>query len=261
MRVLASLKGAARAIAVVHAIKTVFALFAIGELGLGLLRLAAAGDLIAQAAHAVKMAPRQAVLAQWAVCGYALLAPLLMQWLLAALIGDGRHPTLGGYLRALTLSVLRYSALLTVGACSFWSASGLTTTSWQPLEGTATTATLCAGVLAMGWLSTVHDVAQAALARSRGRGLWRAAREGLRATSWDVVAAHAGLSLLGLALFVLGDLSARALPWPAAGLIVTQALALGTTLTSATWLARALASTSQLEQASQYIQLTVAGRN
>jgi len=198
----------------------------------------------------MQLAPHQAVWAQWAVGGYALLGPLLMQWLLASLLGERRPLSIGLYLRALALSLVRYVALACAGAGAFRLASGLSRAAGPQLERLAGLAPLCAGLVLIAWLATAHDVAQAALAREPQPRLRPAVRRGLRATSGRPIAIHVSLWLAGLALFLLGEALARALPWPLLSLSLTQALSLGTTFAGAAWLAHALTFADQHERSS-----------
>lgn len=248
---LTALQRATGTIVIVHAVKTAFALLALGQLGLELAHSAERGDLIAQAARAMQLTPRQVLLSSAAVLGYALLGPLLLQWLLASL-GGGRRPSLGSYARALALSLARYVGLGVAAGGGLWLAGELTEVVAPQLEHAAGIAPFAGAIVLMGWLSTVHDVAQAELSRGPRPGLKRAIRSSARATTWRLIAIHAALSLAGLALFALGEALARALPGPLWSVIVTQACALGTSFAGAAWLARALALTSQPEQANPF---------
>jgi hypothetical protein len=243
----AALRAASGAVFIAHLFKTAFAFAVLGGFGIALANVARDGDLIAVASFAMQAAPAQGAAAQWAVCAYVLVGPLLAQFVLAALLGRGqpRRAALARYWRALGLSVLRFSALGSTVAVGFALAFALAERAPAELETAARLAPLglCASLLA--WLSTVHDVAAARLALAEAPRVRHALAHGVHGATPTVVATHLLFVLATTLCYAAGEAASRML-MPALGLGFSQALALVAAFISAGWMSVAIAQTRRL---------------
>jgi hypothetical protein len=239
---LQALRSASNAILAVHVIKTLFALLVLGRFGLSLAHTAEGGDLIRVLSHAIEDAWSQAAPAQWTICAYALLGPLLTQLVLAALL-TRQHAYLAAgsrYGRALLLSAARIAALGAAGMGGFAASVELASRVGPQLELAVRITALTLSAVLAAWLITVHDLASAQLARDERPSLRNALTSGVRASSPLATLVQVGFGTAALLAFVLGDAAGRRLGWPAAALAVTQIAALATTFIHAWWLKIAL---------------------
>lgn len=243
---LTALRAASGAVFVAHLFKTVFALALLGSFGLGLAAVASGGDLTDVARFALQEAPRQAAAAQWTLCAYVLVGPLLTQFVLAALLRRTRPQVAARwrYGQALGLSIVRLGGMLTAAACAFVLASALAQRVWPELETAVRLLSLGLGAGLIAWLSTAHDVAAARLAAAATPRLLDALQHGARQTRAKRVATHLSFSLAGALCYALGEAASRLL-WPPAGFAAAQALAIAAAFVNAGWLSVLLAQMSQ----------------
>jgi hypothetical protein len=243
----AALRAASMAVFVAHVLKTGFALAVLGGFGLELANVARDGDLIAVASFAMQAAAGHAAAAQWAVCGYLLVGPLLAQFVLAALLRreQPRRAALSRYGRALGLSVLHFSAFSAAIASGFALAFALAELARPELETAARLAPLGLCVLLVAWLSTVHDVAAARLALAGAPRLGHALAHGVRGATPALIATHLTFVLGATLCYAAGEAASRTL-WPTLGLALSQALALVSAFIRAGWMSVAIAQTHRL---------------
>ena len=238
---LAALRAASGAVFIAHVVKTAFALVLLGGFGLGLANVGRGGDLVAVASFAMQEAPRHAAAAQWTVCAYVLVGPLLTQLVLAALLRQPRPQlaALTRYGRALGLSMLRFAMIGTAGACAFALSTVLAARVRPELEAAAQLAPLGLGAGLIAWLSTVHDVASARLAAAAAPRTFDALQRGARETSAALMATHLLLLLAAAVCYAIGEASSRLL-LPSLGFAAAQALAIAAAFINAGWLSVAL---------------------
>lgn len=233
----AALRAASGAVFVAHLSKTSFALVVLGGLGLALANVARDGDLVGVASVVMQEAPRHAAAAQWAVCAYLLVGPLLTQFVLAALLGRARpqRAALRRYGRALGVSLLRFSALGMTVAGALSPSFALAQLAPPELETAVRLAPLGLSALLLAWLSTVHDVAAARLAMAEEPRFVDALARGVRGASPKLVATHLLFVLAAALCYAAGEAASRNLG-PSLGLALSQALALAAAFVSAGWL-------------------------
>jgi len=245
----AALRAASSAVFAVHLFKTFFALVVLGGLGLELANVARHGDLVEVASVAMQKAPRHAAAAQWAACAYSLVGPLLMQFVLGALLrrAQPQLAALRRYGRALGISMLRFGAFGVAAAGAFALSFALAKLVPPELETAVRLTPLGLGVLLLAWLSTVHDVAAARLAIAEAPRVFDALAHGVRGASAKLIATHLLFVLAEALCYVAGEAASRNL-WPSLGLALSQALALAAAFVSAGWLSILLDQTHQLVQ-------------
>lgn len=246
------LRAASRAVLFAHTAKTLFALALLGGFGRDLAGVASAGDWVEIARFVMQDGRRYAAAAQWAVCAYVLVGPLLTQYVLAALARRERplRSAVRRYRAALGLAVLRIAALGSAGALAVSLAQALAARVPPELEVVARAVPVALGCALLAWLATAHDVAAAQLATDEPPSAKRALAAGAHASA-GLVAIHVAFILAIALTYGAGEAASR-YAWPALGFALAQACALGAAFVNAAWLRSALARTSRPFRAGTY---------
>ncbi len=239
---------ASNAIVLAYATRTAFALALLGPFGLQL-----ASELDALSSDqggssatrffelAIATLPAQLEPAIGSVAFYALLAPLLSQLVLEALLRPAPvrallQRTRPRYSRALLASVVRWLLLALCVLVAIPGSALLASLSPLALAEAARLTCVAIACFAALWIGTTHDLCAAALARGPV-ALRSALLRAVQASNAHASLRNIAFGLGSLAVVILSDATARALAAPLLALGTQQAFGLANAFLRAQWLA------------------------